>query len=87
MMAWRIRAVFDLLFMMCHLIASISPYLTVLVPHITVEGERGCTQKEGKKERKNGGVVAVMVGPRWENPMNPIYTTDDREKRTGERKR
>lgn len=52
-MEQTIRAVFDLLFMMCHLIASISPYRTLLVPHITVQGERGCRRKVGGKwERK-----------------------------------
>lgn len=45
-MKWMIRAVFDLLFMMCHLIASTFPYRTLLVPHITVQGERGGEVKE-----------------------------------------
>ena len=52
MMEWKIKAVFDLLFMMCHLIASISPYHTVLVPHITIEGERSPRKKVGEKVNK-----------------------------------
>lgn len=58
MMEWMIRAVFDLLFTLCHLIASISPYHTLLVPHITVHGERGRrkkVEKEKKLEMKGGG--------------------------------
>lgn len=60
MMEWRIRAVFDLLFTMCHLIASISAYHTLLVPHIALKGERGRRKKVEEKDknwrrRREGG--------------------------------
>ena len=50
-MEWMIRAVFDLLFTMCHLIASISPYHTLLVPLITVQEWEG-SREESKRERR-----------------------------------
>ena len=50
MMEWRIRAVFDL-FTMCHPIASISPYRTLLVPHIALKGERGRRKKVEEKDK------------------------------------
>lgn len=37
--------------MMCHLIATTSPYHTLLVPHNTVQGERG-QEKKGERERE-----------------------------------
>lgn len=51
-----IRAAFDLLFMMCHLIASISPYRTLLVPLYQSTRCEG-SQEESRRER-------------WKKPKN-----------------
>lgn len=85
-----IRAAFDLLFMMCHLIASISPYRTLLVPlYHSMGWER--SQEESRRERWKKTNWRLSWGG-WggtepENPMNPINRTDDRKKRTRERNR
>ncbi len=50
-MEWMIRAVFDLLFMMCHLIASVSPYHILLMRHIIARGEG--LQEENRRKRKD----------------------------------
>lgn len=71
-MEWTIRAVFDLLFMMCHLIASTSPYHTLLLPHITVQNERGSQEESGRERNKYSRDGGVEVGARQENPLNPI---------------
>lgn len=55
----------SLLFMMRHLIASISPYHA---------GCAGCERSQGESEKKERKI-----------PINPIYRTDDRQKRTAER--
>lgn len=69
-----IRAVFDLLFTMCHLIASISPYHTLLVPHITTQRERGHREKQLEMKKDS------------ENPINLIYRTIKRKKKTSDGK-